>query len=283
MSATRMALAGERVRAAARDRRMLARRLWIGGTIALLLVLVAAPGLLARGDPYELHVGDRLEAPSLPHPFGTDEAGRDILDRVVYGARVSLGTAALIVGLAAAFGTAYGALSGWVGGRLDRLLMRVVDLFLAFPYLVLAMAVAASLGRGTASAVVALALVWWPSYARMVRGQVLSLKNDLHVRVARTLGASGGQTLRWHVVPHTFDQLNVRFTLDLGYAVIALTGLSFLGLGAQNPSPEWGLMIANAKSYVFTAWWYAVFPGLSILAVVLNFVAIGDELARQRR
>jgi len=260
-----------------------ARRLWVGGTLALLLVLVVAPGLLARGDPYALHVEDRLEGPSLHHPFGTDEAGRDILDRVVYGARVSLGTAALIVAAAAAFGTCYGALSGWVGGRLDRLLMRVVDLFLAFPYLVLAMAIAASLGRGTGSAVIALALVWWPSYARMIRGQVLSLKHDLHVRVARTLGASGAQTLRWHVVPHTFDQLNVRFTLDLGYAVIALTGLSFLGLGAQNPSPEWGLMIANAKSYVFNAWWYAVFPGLSILLVVLNFVAIGDELVQVLR
>jgi peptide/nickel transport system permease protein len=260
-----------------------ARRLWFAGTALLVLVLVLAPGLLARSDPYSLAVERRLEGPSPAHPFGTDEAGRDILDRVIYGARVSLGTAVAIVAVAALVGTAYGALSGWVGGRVDRLLMRLVDLFLAFPYLVLAMAIAASLGRGTSSAVIALALVWWPSYARMVRGQVLSLKQDLHVQAARTLGASGAQLLRWHVVPHTVDQLNVRVTLDIGYAVIALTGLSFLGLGAQNPSPEWGLMVANAKSYVFNAWWYAVFPGLVILAAVLNFVAIGDALARETR
>jgi peptide/nickel transport system permease protein len=265
------------------SRRVTVRQLWFGATALLVLVLVAAPGLLARDDPYELHVVRRLQGPSAAHPFGTDEAGRDLLDRVLFGARVSLGTAVAIVAVAAAFGTAYGAFSGWVGGRTDRLLMRLVDLFLAFPYLVLAMAIAASLGRGTGSAVIGLMLVWWPSYARMVRGQVLSLKHELHVKAARTLGASGAQLLRWHVVPHTVDQLNVRLTLDLGYAVIALTGLSFLGLGAQNPSPEWGLMVANAKSYVFNAWWYAVFPGLVILGTVLNFVTIGDALAREAR
>lgn len=255
-------------------RRVLLAALGLG--IALVML---DPGLFTRVSPYELNVPDRLLPPSARHPFGTDEAGRDILTRVIYGARLSIGSALLVVGAAAAFGTVYGAVSGWAGGWVDRILMRIVDVFLAFPYLVLAMAVAASIGRDLRSAILALAVVWWPSYARMIRGQVLSLKQQLHVRVAKTLGASSGQLLRWHVVPHTFTQINARVTIDVGYALVALTGLSFLGLGAQNPSPEWGLLIANAKTYVLNAWWYAVFPGLIIFATVLYLVWLGDELA----
>lgn len=259
------------------------RRLWVGATIVVLAALLLAPQLVAGESPSALDARARFSPPSLAHPFGTDEGGRDVFARVVHGARLSLGTSVVIVGVAAVLGTAIGALSGWAGGWADRALMRVVDVFLAFPYLVLAMAIAASLGRGMLAAVVALALVWWPGYARMVRGQVLSLRNELHVKAARTLGASGAQILRWHVIPHTFRELNVRLTLDLGYAVIALTGLSFLGLGAQPPSPEWGLLISNGKEFVFRAWWVAVFPGLAIFLTVLNFVSLGDLLARERR
>lgn len=259
------------------------RTAWVLATVVLLALLVVAPGLVARGSPYALDAANRFLPPSLEHPFGTDEGGRDVFDRVIYGARLTLGTAVAIVAAAAVLGTLLGAVSGWFGGWLDRGVMRVVDVFLAFPYLVLAMAVAASLGRGMLAAVIALALVWWPGYARMVRGMVLSLKEHLHVKAARTLGASPSQLLRWHVVPHTLAQLNARVTLDIGYAVIALTGLSFLGLGAQPPSPEWGLMIADAKSYVFRAWWYGVFPGLAIFLTVLNFVGLGDAFAQQRR
>lgn len=261
---------------------MSTRSVWVSATLLVLAVLLLAPQLVA-GDPSALDARGRFSPPSLSHPFGTDEGGRDVFARVVHGARLSLGTAVAIVAVAAAVGTAIGAMSGWVGGWVDRATMRVVDVFLAFPYLVLAMAIAASLGRGMLAAVVALVLVWWPGYARMVRGQVLSLRNELHVKAARTLGASGSQILRWHVVPHTFRELNVRLTLDLGYAVIALTGLSFLGLGAQPPSPEWGLLIANGKEFVFRAWWVAVFPGLAIFLTVLNFVSLGDLLARERR
>jgi peptide/nickel transport system permease protein len=249
--------------------------------LGMLLVLVA-PGLFAPQSPYELDIPNRLLSPRWAHLFGTDEAGRDILARMIYGARPSIGAALAVTGLAAAFGTVYGAVSGWAGGWLDRVLMRIVDVFLAFPYLVLAMAVAASIGRDLRSAVIALAVVWWPSYARMIRGQVLALKGQLHVRAARTLGASPAQLLRWHVVPHTFAQINARLTIDVGYAVVALTGLSFLGLGAQSPSPEWGLMISNAHTYVLNAWWYAVLPGVVIFATVLYFVWLGDELAAER-
>lgn len=257
-------------------------RLWVVATVVVVALLVLVPDLLAPADPLRLTASERFRPPSLQHPFGTDEGGRDIFSRVIHGARLSLGTSIAVVAFAAGFGTLVGAISGWFGGLTDRIVMRVVDVGLAFPYLVLAMAIAASLGRGMRSAVVALALVWWPSYARMIRGMVLSLKEDLHVRAARTLGASTFQQLRWHIVPHTLPQLNVRVTLDIGYAVIALTGLSFLGLGAQNPSPEWGLLIANAKTYVFSAWWYAVFPGVAIFVTVLNFVGLGDALAKEQ-
>lgn len=258
------------------------RRLVLALIGVALLVVMFEPGWLFTRDPNALDIPNRLTGPHLAHPFGTDEAGRDILTRLAYGARLSVGAALIVAGAAAAFGTLYGAVAGWLGGWVDRVLMRVVDVFLAFPYLVLAMAVAASIGRDLRSAVIALMIVWWPSYARMIRGQVLSLKGQLHVRAARTLGASPAQLLRWHVVPHTFAQLNARVTVDIGYALISLTGLSFLGLGAQSPSSEWGLMISNAQTYVLNAWWYAVFPGLVIFVVVLYFVVLGDELAVEK-
>ena len=247
-----------------------------------LIAILVAPGLFAPHDPYELDVPHRLLQPGGGHLFGTDEAGRDILSRILYGARPSIGAALAVACVACVFGTVYGAIAGWAGGIVDRIMVRIVDVFLAFPYLVLAMAVAASIGRDLRSAVIALVIVWWPSYARMIRGQVLTLKRQQHVRVARTLGASSAQLLRWHVVPHTFAQINARLTLDIGYALVALTGLSFLGLGAQNPSPEWGLLISNADGYVLNAWWYAVFPGVAIFFTVLYFVWLGDELSAQR-
>jgi peptide/nickel transport system permease protein len=255
------------------------RRVVLAAFGLVLLAVVAFPGLFTSDDWTTVNVADKFLGPSAAHPFGTDEAGRDILARIVHGARLSIGSALAVAGLAAAVGTLYGAISGWVGGWADRILMRIVDVLLAFPYLVLAMALAAAIGRDLRSAVIALTIVWWPSYARMVRGLVLSLKRDLHVRAARTLGASSAQLLRWHVVPHTFRELNARLTVDVGYALVALTGLSFLGLGAQGSSPEWGLMVSTAKGFVLTAWWYALFPGLVILLTVLYFVRLGDELS----
>lgn len=252
---------------------------WIGMTIAVLGVLTAFPGLVAPGSPTAISASERLQPPSWSHVFGTDEAGRDLFTRIVHGARPSLGSAVLVVLGAAAIGTLYGAFSGWCGGRVDRVAMRLVDVFLSFPYLVLAMAVAASLERGMRAAIIALVLVWWPGYARLVRGMVLSLKSDLHVKAARTLGARAPHLLRWHVIPHLRGPLATRLTLDVGYVLIAIAGLSFLGLAAQNPSPEWGLMIANSKTFVLTAWWYGVFPGTVIGLVVINTVLLGDRLA----
>lgn len=263
-------------------RRWPARRIVLVVIGLVMLAVILFPGLFTSEDWARVNVADKFLGPSWAHPFGTDEAGRDILQRLLHGARLSIGSSLAVVLIAAAVGTVYGAISGWAGGWVDRVLMRIVDVFLAFPYLVLAMALAAAIGRDMRSAVIALIIVWWPSYARMVRGRVLSLKRDLHVRAARTLGASSAQLLRWHVVPHTFAELNARVTVDIGYALVSLTGLSFLGLAAQGSSPEWGLMVSTAKGFVLSAWWYAFFPGIVILLTVVYFVRVGDELAEEQ-
>jgi len=255
--------------------------LWVVATFVVLGTLILIPGAVAPHDPYSLKVSNRFASPSGEHLFGTDQTGRDIFSRVIHGARYSIGSALLIVGSASVIGTIYGALAAWYGGLADRLLVRVLDVFLAFPYLIFAMAVAASLGRGLNSTLVALILLWWPSYARMVRGQVKSILNEYHVMAAQTLGAKRSQILRWHVIPHTYNQILVRITLDIGNALVALTGLSFLGLGAQPPTPEWGRLVAQSKQFVLNAWWYAVFPGVVIFVVVLNFVLLGDAIRKR--
>lgn len=255
--------------------------LWVVATFVVLGTLILIPGAVAPHDPFSLKVSNRFASPSGEHLFGTDQTGRDIFSRVIHGTRYSVGSALLIVGSASVIGTIYGALAAWYGGLADRLLVRILDVFLAFPYLIFAMAVAASLGRGLNSTLVALILLWWPSYARMVRGQVKSILNEYHVMAAQTLGAKRSQILRWHVIPHTYNQILVRFTLDIGNALVALTGLSFLGLGAQPPTPEWGRLVAQSKQFVLNAWWYAVFPGVVIFVVVLNFVLLGDAIRKR--
>lgn len=256
-------------------------RKWPYVLLCLSIIVVMFPALFATHDPFALDVVNRLKPPTSEHFFGTDEGGRDIYSRVIYGARVTIGSSLFIVALAASIGTLIGAAAGWFGGRLDWYLMRVVDVFLAFPYFVLAMALAASIGRNMSSSIIALILVWWPSYARMVRGQVLSIKNELYIRVSKTIGTNSRQMLFWHVIPHTKGAIITRSTLDIGYVIIVITGLSFLGLGAQNPSPEWGLLIANAKTYVLFAWWYSFFPGLVLVFVVSLFVVIGNKLSNE--
>jgi peptide/nickel transport system permease protein len=251
--------------------------------VILLLTVILFPGFFAPYDPLELDVINRLQAPSKAHLFGTDEGGRDIFSRVLYGAKESVGASIIIVLMASGLGTILGAIAGWFGGKIDFYLMRIVDVFLSFPYLVLAMALAASLGRDMRSAILALILVWWPSYARMVRGQVLSIKERLFIRAARTVGANDFQILSWHIIPHTYRTVGVRASMDVGYVLISLTGLSFLGLGAQNPSPEWGLMISNARSYVLASWWYSVFPGIAILIVVSLFIYAADRFSGAER
>lgn len=249
--------------------------------LLILLAFTLFPAQLATGDPIELDVANRLQPPSLAHPFGTDEGGRDIYSRVVYGTQNSLGIAVSVVLVSALFGVLYGALSGLAGGRVDEVLMRIVDLFLAFPAFVLTLAVAASLGRGLGSVALALAIIWWPGYARLVRGEVLSLKEQPHVETARALGVRGFRLVRRHMLPFMTKDVNVRITTDIGYALVAVTALSFLGLGAQSPTPEWGLLIRDSRNYFGSAWWYLVFPGVMVMLTTVAFSLIGDAIAER--
>jgi peptide/nickel transport system permease protein len=250
--------------------------------VAALAAFALFPGWIAPADPIFLDIAHRLQGPSLAHPFGTDEGGRDIFSRVVYGTRYSLGVSAGIVLAAALFGVAYGAASGMARRRVDNLLMRIVDLFFGFPALVLALAVAAAIGRGLDSVALSLAAIWWPGYARLVRGEVLRLRERPHVEAARALGVSTPKLLLRHIMPFVVQEVNVRVTTDIGYALVAVTALSFLGLGAKSPTPEWGLLIRDSRPYFGSAWWYLVFPGTMIMLTAAAFSIIGDRLASRR-
>jgi peptide/nickel transport system permease protein len=246
--------------------------------LLLLLVLVVAPGIIGQ-DPSGINVLNRLAAPSWAHPLGTDELGRDLLARMAYGARNSVGVALVVVGIAVVLGLFVGTVAGWYGGWVDGGLMRIVDLFLAFPAFVLAMALAAALGAGLKSVIIALASVWWPAYARLVRGAVLSLKHAEHVEAATALGLSRWRIIWRHVLRFVWRDLNVRATADVGYALMAVTALSFLGLGAQPPTPEWGLLIKSSADYFYIAWWYMAFPGLAVTLTAVSFSILGDWIA----
>ena len=254
------------------------RPLAVVGTViavAWLVVALLAP-LVAPYDPLAQSFTP-LQAPSLDHPFGTDELGRDVASRVVYGSRVSIPLALLLVGLAASIGAVLGAIAGYFRGFADGIVMRTTDLVFAFPAIILAMVVTAVLGRGLQNAVLAIVIVAWPSYARVVRGLVLSIGDSEYVQSARLLGVSSRKALVRDVVPNIAGPVLVLATLDLGTAILLLSGLSFLGLGAQPPQPEWGSMVATGTQY-FQFWWMGTFPGLAIFTAVLAFNFLGDSL-----
>jgi peptide/nickel transport system permease protein len=241
---------------------------WI--VIAIFAPLIAPDAPLAQSFPASA-------GPSLHHLFGTDELGRDVFSRVVYGTRVSIPIAVALVALAATIGGTIGAVAGYFRGMTDGLLMRAADLVFAFPPIILAMVVAAVLGRGLFNAALAIVVVAWPSYARIVRGLVLSVGDSEYVQSARLLGASSARTLVRDVLPNVIGPVFVIATLDLANAILLLSGLSFLGLGAQPPKAEWGSMVAEGTQY-FQWWWIGTFPGLAIFTVVLAFNFLGDSL-----
>jgi peptide/nickel transport system permease protein len=248
-----------------------------GGSVALGWVVVAAAApLLAPYDPLALNAAPFVP-PSAAHLFGTDELGRDVLSRVIYGARLSLPVAVLLVSLSLVIGGAVGMISGYFRGWVDSVLMRTVDLFFAFPPIILAMVVTAVLGPSIRNAVFALVLVSWPSYARVVRGLVLSLGDTEYVLSTRLLGRSARSALVRDVLPNVAGPVVVLATLDLGNAVLLLSALSFLGLGAQPPTAEWGSMVATGAQN-FQYWWAGTFPGIAIFTVVLAFNFLGDGL-----
>jgi peptide/nickel transport system permease protein len=249
----------------------------VGAALALTWVVVAifAP-LVAPHDPLA-QVYPPFQSPSGAHLFGTDELGRDVLSRVIYGSRISLPLALLLVALATTIGGVLGALAGYFRRIVDGVIMRVTDLVFAFPAIILAMVVTAVLGRGLHNAVLAIVVVAWPAYARVVRGLVLSIGDSEYVQSARLLGSSARRALFTDVLPNVAGPVLVLATLDLGNAILLLSGLSFLGLGAQPPDAEWGSMVATGTQY-FQYWWMGTFPGLAIFSMVLAFNFLGDSL-----
>ena len=241
-----------------------------------LVTAIAAP-VIAPQNPVDVDMMNRLQAPSAGHLFGTDEAGRDNFSRIVYGARITIPAALGVILVAMLVGSAVGAVAGYAGGRVDEVLMRVVDVVLAFPSILLAMAITAALGLGLRHAMLAMILVWWPEFARLMRGQVLTTKANDYVASARALGAATWRIVGLHVIPNAFPPIVVKATLDIGNAIILTAALSFIGLGAVPPEPEWGAMIAAGRAK-FEYWWAATFPGLAILSVVLGFNFLGDGL-----
>ena len=247
------------------------------GLIIILVWAVAAiiaPLGLMR-DPLAQAITDRLQAPSSQYWFGTDELGRDVFSRVIYGARISLPIGFVVIMFAMVMGSIVGASAGYIGGTYDLLIMRLVDVTLAFPSIVLALAIAAVLGPSITNALIAMVLVWWPEYARLMRSQVLSVKNNEYVTAAIAIGVPRSRILLVHILPNTFAPLLVKASLDAGSAILNIAALSFIGLGAVPPTPEWGAMISTGR-YQFYSWWLTTFPGLAILSVVLGYNFFGE-------
>jgi peptide/nickel transport system permease protein len=251
----------------------------LGAVIVVLILLLAVFGpLLAPQNPDQVNLLAVLQPPSVNHWFGTDSLGRDIFSQVLAGARISIEVAVIILSLSVVFGTALGIMSGLAGGLVDEIIMRITDLFLAFPGFILAAAIAATLGPSLQHTVLALAVVFWPWYTRLIRGQVLSLREREFVLAARVARAGTMWIATRHLARNVLAILIVQVSLDVGYAILATSSLSFLGLGAQPPSPEWGALIASGRSYIQTAWWWTVFPGLALALTVLGFNLLGDGL-----
>ncbi|WP_062610875.1 nickel transporter permease [Caballeronia calidae] len=250
-----------------------------GLAILVLLVVVAAVGpMLVTQDPLQQVLAERLTPPNAAHWFGTDQLGRDILSRLVHGSRLTLAIAMLVVVLVVPVGLLIGTVAGYCGGIVDTVLMRLTDVALAFPKIVLALAFAAALGPGVLNAVIALSITAWPPYARLARAESLRLAQADYIHAARLQGASSLRILLRYIVPLCSSSVIVRATLDMAGIILAVAGLGFLGLGAQPPSPEWGYMVAAGRNVLLDAWWVATIPGLAILAVSLAFNLLGDGL-----
>lgn len=247
------------------------------GAAAIVMIGVLAP-VIAPKDPNALNIARPLQPPSADAWFGTDETGRDILSRTIWGTRLSLVSAGAVLLIAVSIGVIVGAVAGYGGGLADEVLMRTADLFLAFPALILAIALTASLGPSLQNAVLSIGVVWWPIYARLVRSRVLSVRENLYVEAARALGLSDARVLIRHVLPQCWGAVVARVTVDIGYAIVLTASLSFLGLGSQPPTPEWGSMIATSRPYFFSYWWTVTFPGLAMFVAITVFSFLGDAL-----
>lgn len=252
----------------------------LGLLIVLVLVLMAAfAPVIATHDPITQNLTERLKPPMTDgHWLGTDEFGRDIFSRIVYGARVTLYIVALVAVTAPVFGLLVGTVAGYAGGWVDQVLMRITDIFLAFPRLILALALVAVLGPGIENAVLAIALTAWPPYARVARAETLTVRNSDYIAAVRLQGAGPARIVWGHVMPMCLPSVIIRVTLDMAGVILTAAGLGFLGLGVQPPMAEWGLMISSGRKFLFEQWWVATMPGLAIFIVSLGFNLLGDGL-----
>lgn len=253
------------------------------GAAGLIIVTLAAfvavfAGVLAPFDPYQQHIDQSLEGPSAEHWFGQDDLGRDIFSRVLYGTRISLMVGFVTVGVSAVSGLIIGSISGYFGGWIDEVLMRITDILLAFPGILLAIAIMAILGPSLNNVIIALCIVGWKSYARLVRGEILKEKEKEYVQAARALGYSRTRIILFHLIPNTLNPVLVMATLGIATMIISEAGLSFLGLGTQPPTPSWGAMLSEGRQYLLQAYHLTTFPGLAIMILVLGFSFLGDAL-----
>ena len=244
--------------------------------IILFLLMAFFPGNFTDYNPVKLNLRERLLPPSDIHLFGTDSVGMDIYARVIYGARTTFVIVLVVLAIAVSIGSIVGSLAGFLGGQVDLFLMRVSDVFLSFPALILAISLNAALGRGLIQSMLAVGLSWWPSYSRLIRSQILSVKNDEYVVAAECIGAPKSRILIKHVLLNCFDPIIVSITLDVGYIALTTAGLSFLGLGAEPPLPEWGRMVAEGRDYLLDQWWVSTFPGLALFTLVVSFNLFGE-------
>ena len=251
----------------------------------IILILLALSAIFAPSIiPYPEDLADaahteiKLSPPSAEHLMGTDELGRDIFSRVVYGARVSLSAALSAVGLALLIGIPLGAIAGSFGGWVDNLIMRITDVFLSFPPLLLAIAMVAVMGSNLRNAILAISMSWWPWYTRLIRGQAISVKERKFVQAAETIGTSRAKIIFKHIIPNCISPVIVQASMDIGGVILTVASQSFLGLGAQLPTPEWGLMISMGRRFFPDSWWYCIFPGIAIFITVLCFNLLGDAI-----
>lgn len=253
-----------------------ANKLAMGGLVVVVVLMLAA--VLAPYDPGIQNLANRLAKPSSAHWLGTDELGRDILSRILFGGQVTLGMVVAVVIMVAPLGLAIGCIAGYFGGALDRVLMRVTDVFLSFPRLILALAFVAAIKPGVTSAVFAIVLTAWPPYARLARAETLTVRGTDYIAAVRLTGASSFRIILRHIVPMCIGSLVVRVTLDMSSIILTAASLGFLGMGAQPPSPEWGAMIATARRFILEQWWVPTIPGVAIFVASLAFNLLGDGL-----
>ena len=247
--------------------------------VGILLFVAAFAPWIAPHDPFVQNLGNRLKPPGTPgYWLGTDDFGRDILSRIIHGARITLYIIALVAVTAPVLGLLIGTVAGYFGGWIDAVLMRLTDIFLAFPRLILALALVAVLGPGIENAVLAIALTAWPPYARVARAETLTIRNSDYIAAIRLQGAGAPRIILGHVVPMCLPSVIIRVTLDMAGVILIAAGLGFLGLGVQPPQPEWGLMISSGRKFLFEQWWVATMPGLAIFIVSLGFNLLGDGL-----